>query len=247
MRAASRPSSTNQASSAKPITGPRRSGISASRRPSDSTAPGRRRPRRGSAWPDISAGTAIPQPIEDRRGDVGARARSRRGGCCPRSGCRRSRGRRCPIDSASFSAGGGFSIAISRSLPRRASATRDESAAQAPTSNFEGRGRGPGGGLHLTFSVERALAGRDWRRRKSTRRSDPHPDPDSGELRGSRSGGPGRFRRERNRRGRPLRSKPSSPRPSGGKLRVVERVEDPVALPDVEVRLLARGQSPSPR
>ena len=61
---------THQAISAKPITGPRRPGTAAIRRPSASTAPGSTEPSVRSASPD-TGGDAHPEAPEDRRRQVG--------------------------------------------------------------------------------------------------------------------------------------------------------------------------------
>ena len=146
-----------------------------------------------------------------------------------------------PIDElARRRAGGGRSIAISRSSPRR---LRGQGR-QAP----DGRRRtSKVGGCGSAEPVARRWPSELRSAQKYADAPTPHPHRDCRRLRSVEASSPGTMSAgAESARATTPRQARRSPAPSARQLGVVERVEDPVALGDVEVGLLRRRHRPSP-
>ena len=222
-----------------PITGPRREARSRRGGPR-ATRPRRRRrrPRRGSAAAHLR-GDREPEALEDRRGEVGREHVAVQSGCCRRSGCRRSPRPAMPIASWSCSAG-------RRALERdqqvvAAEAARRARAARASSALDDARPR-PAGAARQARAAAAATrrAGRPPDRRRA--------QPRIGADRASPASPSVDREQARDDVGRGLVGALDDLAPAGDRgcragierraAPVVERVEDPVALADVEVGLV---------
>ena len=211
--------------------------ITAIRSASDSIAAASTVPSARIGCPDIS-GEPRSRVAEDRRRDVGRRARTRRCACCPRSGCRRSRAQRSRSASASFFSGG---AARSRSADRRRAVRTRTGSGAGSNCEFRRLEQGAGGGFALNFfgGALPATPGPVGEKYKALHPPLEHPTPAASRLEASSPGtivggsGSGPFAHSSPPAG-------GSPAHASGQRLVVERIEDPVALADVEVGLLGR-------
>ena len=190
-------------------------------------------------------GTATPKPFEDRRGDVGREHVAVEPGAVRGEIRRRSPARRFRSPVPRPRRGGGCSMAISRSLPRRSADEGRQRRAGSPLRTSK-VGAGCGWGPPLNFFGEAAAAVRGSGAEKVQDVPTPTGTPTPAARRvdvsrpGTMSAGAD------SARATTACHQAAQSRPSGGKLGVVEGVEDAVALRDVEIGLLS-GHRPQPR